>query len=658
MSNIKINDVFQRIQYAASAGQTQFTIPFPFFDNEYVLVWQNGVQLVMGGAPGQYGISGAGSPSGGLITLVTPATLNDIITIQGEMPIDRTSIYSATISNLTGSDLNGDFNREVVMMKQIQTTQALLQLQYAPWLEVSQDPDVTKDRYIPLLGAGQVWRMNDSGTGIEAYTIDETPAPSSSPFIIYQADATLSNAQNLGALTSGILKQTVGGGSSTLSIAQNTVDYWAPGDELTRSQAPVSPNDVVNKAYADSIASGFTFINPVNAASTANFNSTYSNGSSGVGATLTATSNGAFSLDGQAGVLNNAYLIKDQTNTFENGVYILTQVGDGSTPAILTRATYFDQPSEIEPGDLVPVLAGTVNGGTLWLQTATVTTVGASPITFIAFLPAFSNIVTISGNQTITGDKTFTGTTILDNFVFVGNNIQHLGDTGNQIIFGAAAQINTINNNTISDLSNSGLRLGGANARVSTILDEDNMDSNSATALATQQSIKAYVDNFRAAGAILQTVSTNMTGTFSASLAAGSGFLNVTGLSVSITPSATANKVFIRVDMLLTSDTADVVVVVRLKRNGTPIDIGNAAGSRTQITTGSTNTKGDDGLQAVSFSFLDSPATTSAITYQVDIGQRTTGSAVGIGVNRSAVDANSITYTRGASTITAQEIKG
>ncbi|HHX3461806.1 TPA: hypothetical protein ACU9OW_000032 [Legionella pneumophila] len=409
MSNIKINDVFQRIQYAASAGQTQFTIPFPFFDNEYVLVWQNGVQLVMGGAPGQYGISGAGSPSGGLITLVTPAALNDIITIQGEMPIDRTSIYSATISNLTGSDLNGDFNREVVMMKQIQTTQALLQLQYAPWLEVSQDPDVTKDRYLPLLGASQVWRMNDNATGIEAYTIDTTPAPSSSPFLIYEADATLSNAQNLGALTSGILKQTVSSSSATLAIAQNAVDYWAPGDALTRAQAPVSANDVVNKAYADSIASGFTFINPVNAASTGNFNSTYNNGSSGVGATLTASVNGAFSLDGQAGVLNNSYFMKDQTNTFENGIYILTQVGDGSNPAILTRATYFDQPSEIQPGDLVPVLAGTVNGGTLWLQTATVSTVGTDAITFIAFLPAFSNIVTISGNQTITGDKEFTG---------------------------------------------------------------------------------------------------------------------------------------------------------------------------------------------------------------------------------------------------------
>ena len=46
----------------------------------------------------------------------------------------------------------------------------------------------------------------------------------------------------------------------------------------------------------------------------------------------------------------------------------------------------------------------------------------------------------------------------------------------------------------IISATTSGMQLGGANARVTTILDEDNMSTNSATALATQQSIKAYVD--------------------------------------------------------------------------------------------------------------------------------------------------------------------
>lgn len=51
------------------------------------------------------------------------------------------------------------------------------------------------------------------------------------------------------------------------------------------------------------------------------------------------------------------------------------------------------------------------------------------------------------------------------------------------------------NSSSRADITDSGLRLGGANARVTTILDEDTMSSNSDTALATQQSIKAYVDS-------------------------------------------------------------------------------------------------------------------------------------------------------------------
>ncbi|HAT1796309.1 TPA: hypothetical protein JBL19_06265 [Legionella pneumophila] len=411
MSNIKINDVFQRIQYAASAGQTQFTIPFPFFDNEYVIVWQNGVQLNMGAAPGQYGISGAGSPSGGLITLVTPAALNDIITIQGEMPIDRTSIYSATISNLTGSDLNGDFNREVVMMKQIQTTQALLQLQYAPWLQVSQDPDVTKDRYLPLLGPQQVWMMNAQRTAIEAVTIDidNIPAPSDAPYLVYTQNDTLTESQNLGALVTGLLKNTVSAGVATLSRAVNASDYWAPGDVIILPGPPTNGNDATTKDYVDSIATGFSFVAPVTVATTANFTSTYNNGAAGIGATLTATSNGAINIDGVALVLNDRVLVKNQTATFQNGIYYVSQVGDGSNPAILTRSTDFDTPAEIVPGMLIPVLEGTANQFTIWLNTSDPTTIGTDPIVFVQFGISTSNIVTITGNQTITGDKEFTG---------------------------------------------------------------------------------------------------------------------------------------------------------------------------------------------------------------------------------------------------------
>ena len=68
------------------------------------------------------------------------------------------------------------------------------------------------------------------------------------------------------------------------------------------------------------------------------------------------------------------------------------------------------------------------------------------------------------------------------------------------------------------DVTDSGVRLGGANARVTTILDEDTMGSDSATSLATQQSIKAYVDSFSSGWIPLATATASSTATIDFSL--------------------------------------------------------------------------------------------------------------------------------------------
>lgn len=109
---------------------------------------------------------------------------------------------------------------------------------------------------------------------------------------------------------------------------------------------------------------------------------TYANGASGVGATLTAGGNGAFSADGVSPALNSRVLVPFQSTTFQNGMYVLTTVGTAGTPAILTRATDYDEPAEIQAGDKFAVLSGTLYAGTEFLQTATVTTIGTDPITF------------------------------------------------------------------------------------------------------------------------------------------------------------------------------------------------------------------------------------------------------------------------------------
>lgn len=132
---------------------------------------------------------------------------------------------------------------------------------------------------------------------------------------------------------------------------------------------------------------------------------TYANGTLGVGATLTAGSNAAFSTqDGVAAVLNNTYMVSGQSSTFQNGLYKLTTLGNGSTAAVLTRVTGYDQSAEMKRGTLIGIRSGTLYGGAQYEQTsADNPVVGTDAITFAA--PA--NYVTTDTTQTVSGAKTF-----------------------------------------------------------------------------------------------------------------------------------------------------------------------------------------------------------------------------------------------------------
>jgi len=156
----------------------------------------------------------------------------------------------------------------------------------------------------------------------------------------------------------------------------------------------------VTKQYADAISAGLDIKQACYAASTAALTVTYNNGTSGVGATLTnAGTQAIFAIDGQTPAVNSRILIKDQSSTFQNGIYTVTNVGSVSTNWVLTRATDYDSTSEIQPGNLIVVDNGTTNGGTGWLQTATVTTIGTSAITFSPFnLMQVGTGLTRSGN--------------------------------------------------------------------------------------------------------------------------------------------------------------------------------------------------------------------------------------------------------------------
>jgi len=100
------------------------------------------------------------------------------------------------------------------------------------------------------------------------------------------------------------------------------------------------------------------------------------------------------------------------------------------------------------------------------------------------------------GQTVITGDMDFNGNGITDvDVILLQDDIQHSGDINNKIAFTTDTQTYQTGGLTRMDLTDLGMQLGAANARITTVLDEDTMVSDSATSLSTQQSIKAYTDS-------------------------------------------------------------------------------------------------------------------------------------------------------------------
>ena len=129
-------------------------------------------------------------------------------------------------------------------------------------------------------------------------------------------------------------------------------------------------------------------------------------------------------------------------------------------------------------------------------------------------------------------------------------------------------------------------------------------------------------------------------------------FVDVTGLSVSITPTSASNKVFVVVSISIGSSVTSSGLF-KILRDSTDIGIGDAASSRTR-TTGSTYSPDGNVANSVGATFLDSPATTSATTYKIQV--RNANAANTSYVNRSVTDTDTSGTVRTISTITLFEV--
>ena len=161
-------------------------------------------------------------------------------------------------------------------------------------------------------------------------------------------------------------------------------------------------------------------------------------------------------------------------------------------------------------------------------------------------------------------------------------------------------------------------------------------------------------------GGIIQVKSTTLTTNVSVTIADGANttFYDVSGLSVSITPTRSDSKILVMVQMNIGTDQSTQRIGVRLRRDSTTIGASTDTGnSENACTIASLEHHRIYQSQSVNFHFLDSPSTTSSVTYKPQVAQENAGGSSMVYINR--VDGNNNnSYYNGSSTITVMEVSG
>jgi len=154
-------------------------------------------------------------------------------------------------------------------------------------------------------------------------------------------------------------------------------------------------------------------------------------------------------------------------------------------------------------------------------------------------------------------------------------------------------------------------------------------------------------------GSVLQVIQTVKT---DSSIISSSSFTNIPVLSVAITPSSTSSKIYVSYSVQATA--YNNTVQLRIVRDSTAIGISDAVGSRTRATQAQLYASTDANHQSgpMSSSFLDSPSSTSELTYKIQVKSQDSASVY---FNRSGNDADNGNWSaRTTSQITVMEIQG
>ena len=186
----------------------------------------------------------------------------------------------------------------------------------------------------------------------------------------------------------------------------------------TVSTSPSASTDIANKSYVDAAVANLSVKNSCNEATTAALpTNTYSNGASGVGATLTAVGTGVLTIDGIAVSLNDRILVKNEAAASHNGIYLCTLAGAVGVAYILTRATDSNTSANLM-GGFTFIEQGTVNASTGWANTnVSAITIGTTAITYSQFSGAGTYTagtgLSLTGSQFSVFSPTGSGSVVL-----------------------------------------------------------------------------------------------------------------------------------------------------------------------------------------------------------------------------------------------------
>ena len=287
---ITISDTEPRIQYTATAGQTSFTVPFAFFANADLQVFNGTSQLSFSSAPSnatQYSVTGAGVSGGGSITLGSPgATVNDVITIVREVAIERTTDFP-TSGAFQIDSLNTELDKIIAMAQQLERD-----LKLSP--RVNTTSSSSFNLTFPDMVAGKVLSANAGGTGLE-FSVDASG--------LLTAEANASTSATNAANSATAAASSASSALNAKNAAEAALDTFDDDFLGSKASDPAVDND------GDALADGALYFN-----TTDNVMKVYDLGNT-QWKQLTPTSSQQTSIDTVSGSITNVNLVGTALNT-------------------------------------------------------------------------------------------------------------------------------------------------------------------------------------------------------------------------------------------------------------------------------------------------------------------------------------------------------